>query len=213
MKEFIEICLALALALLPFSVFAQQSINWDTDHATLVGNGCKKDADSFVTQNGNDLSIIFTNLGVNLPGGSSVRALLTRSSCLSFVPATIAPGQFVGELTQNLTYGVTKTAHSIGSVYAQSRFFGFSVSPLPVNFAYGKQLNNPLANQIRKDQFNVRTTPQWFQGWCARSRPTKGFFEANIIVSGQRDNPNEDLIMFVDGMDLKFEVGVTLKSC
>lgn len=201
----------LSLYLCPNATYAQ-AITWDDKRAVLLGKGCKKDVDAFVTQNGDDLSVVFTKLGVNLPGGSSP-LLMAQSNCLVSVPASIAPGNFIGRLTQNISYGVTKTEHTKGSVLASSNFFGMAVSPHQLILPDGKKLNTPLANIMRQDLFNTRATPMWLKAWCARSRASKGIFSANISVFGQKDNKNESLIMFVDGMDLKFEVAVSIQTC
>lgn len=198
--------------LAPATVFAQQSVQWDANRAILAGSGCQKDIDSFVSENGNDLAIVFTNLGVDLPGNAS-RVLSARKTCSARIPATIAPGYYIGELTQRVSFGVTKTAGTRGAVATNSLFFGFSVSPYTVNVPYGSAMNQPLMVQQRTDRFLVRTHPTWYNDWCVRRLSPKGMYIANIAVSGQKDHASEDLIMFVDGLDLKYEVVTGLVKC
>ena len=212
MKVSWKLSLAAAASMISMSAFAQQSVQWDANRAILAGQGCVKDVDAFITENGNDLSIVFTNLGVNLPGGGS-RVLAARSSCIARVPATIAPGVYIGKLSQTISYGVTKTARAVGSVATRSTFFGFNVSPHTVNLPYGRQMNSPLLQESRQDLFSVQTTPSWYSGWCSPNRAPKGLYQANLAVSGQKDSANEDLIMFVDGLDLKYEVVASLVKC
>lgn len=189
---------------------AAASVSWDAAAAALGGSGCVKDVDSFVIANGNDLSVIFTNLGFSLAGGSG-DPLAARKNCAFRVPATIAKGIYIGELTQIVTYGITKTAGSQGSVATRSTFFGFPVNPYTVSVPYGSAINQPLLTQTRKDRFFVNTA--WWTSWCALQRNPKGLFQANFAVSGQRDSDFEDLIMFVDGLDLKYEVKAALQFC
>lgn len=212
MKVSWKLSLAAAASMVSMSAFAQQSVQWDADRAILAGQGCVKDVDAFITENGNDLSIVFTRLGIDLPGGGS-RVLAARSSCIARVPATIAPGLYIGKLTQSISYGVTKTARTVGSVATKSTFFGFNVSPHTVTLPYGRQMNNPLLQEQRQDLFSVQTTPSWYQGWCSRTRAPKGLYQANLAVSGQKDSAADDLIMFVDGLDLKYEVVAGLVKC
>lgn len=212
MKFSSRLGLAALASLLPVAAYAQQSVQWDTGRAVLAGQGCTKDVDAFLTENGNDLSIVFTRLGVDLPGGGS-SVLSARSSCIARVPATIAPGLYIGQLTQRISYGVTKTARTTGSLATRSSFFGFPVSPHTINLPYGRQMNNPLLSEQRQDLFSVRTTPSWYSGWCARNRAPKGLYQANLAVSGQKDSAHEDLIMFVDGLDVKYEVVAGLVQC
>lgn len=212
MKLSRKLSLVAVASLVSSASFAQQTVQWDSQRAILAGSGCAKDIDSFVTDNGNDLSIVFTRLGVDLPGGGS-RTLAGRSSCVARVPATIAPGVYIGELSQSVSFGVTKTARTLGSLATRSTFFGFNVSPYTINLPYGQAMNEPLVVQERKDLFSVHTKPSWISGWCARNRAPKGLYQANIAVSGQKDSSTDDLIMFVDGLDLKFEVAVALVTC
>ena len=185
--------------------FGAQSVEWDVYRTIMGGSGCLKDVDAFVSANGNDLAIVFTRLGVDLPGGGSA-VLAGRSACSVRVPARIAPGVYIGELDQRVSYGVVKTPYTRGSVAPRSTFFGFSVSPYTVDLPYGISMNSPLFVQSRHDFFSVRTTPSWYYGWCSRNRAPQGLYQANIAVSGQKYNRYEDLIMFVDGLDLKYEV-------
>ncbi len=74
-------------------------------------------------------------------------------------------------------------------------------------------MNEPLLSAQRQDLFSVRTTPAWYQSWCSRNRAPKGLYQANLAVSGQKDTAQEDLIMFVDGLDLKYEVVAGLVQC
>lgn len=194
--------------------FSQQSVQWDvrSPQTIIAGSGCQKDVDAFASTNGNDVAIVFTRLGVDLPGGGS-QSLAERKNCSLRIPATIAPGIYIGQLVQRLSYGVIKTANATGALSTRSTFFGFDVSPYTVTLPYGYSLNRPLMTQQRVDRFDVRTTPHWFQGWCARNRAPRGFYQANIAVSGQKSHRYEDLIMFVDGLDLKYEVGASLVRC
>lgn len=205
MKLTTKLGLAVWASVLPLAAFAQQSVQWDAGRTILAGSGCVKDVDTFVSANGNDLAVVFTNLGVNLPGGAS-STLAARAACSVRVPARIAPGVYIGELTQRISFGVTKTSRTRGSLATRSSFFGFGVSPHTVDLRYGSSMNNPLLIQTRQDLFSVRTTPSWYSGWCARNRAPQGLYQANFAVSGQKDNRMEDLIMFVDGLDLKYEV-------
>ncbi|MCX6118604.1 MAG: hypothetical protein NT027_13760 [Proteobacteria bacterium] len=205
MKLSSKLGLAVWASLLSAAAYSQQSVKWDAARAALAGQGCVKDVDAFVLENGNDLSVVFSNLGVNLPGNSS-STLAARSNCTVRVPARVAPGVYIGELTQRISYGVTKTARTRGSVATRSTFFGFPVSPYTIDLPYGRSINEPLLVNSRQDLFSVRTTPTWYQGWCAPRRAPQGLYQANFAISGQKDHASEDLIMFVDGLDLKWEI-------
>ena len=214
MKKILKVsCLSMAM-LSGAAAYAQQSVEWDVNSPSTIisGTGCQKDVDAFASSNGNDLAVVFTRLGVDLPGGGS-SVLAQRKNCVVRIPATIAPGIYIGQVTQRLSYGVTKTAGATVSLATRSTFFGFGVSPHTVSLPYGSSVNQPLLTTARVDNFNVRTTPSWFSGWCSRSRAPRGLYQANIAVSGQKSNSTEDLIAFVDGLDLKYEVAASLVRC
>jgi hypothetical protein len=196
------------------SAYAQQSVVWDVNspQTIIAGTGCQKDVDAFASANGNDLAVVFTRLGVDSPGGSG-SPLAERKNCTVRVPATIAPGVYIGTLTQRVSYGVIKTSGSTGSLATRSQFFGFNVSPQSVNLPYGQSVNQPLATTSRVDQFYVHTQPDWVRGWCSSTRAPRGLYQANLAVQGQKTSAMEDLILFVDGLDLKYEVGASLVRC
>jgi hypothetical protein len=197
-----------------FNNRADGSVRWEADAAILAGSGCVKDVDAFVIAAGNDLSVIFSDLGFSL-GGNSGAPLAARKNCSVRVPATIAKGLYIGELTQQITYGVTKTSGSQGAVATRSTFFGFPVSPYTVNIPYGRNINQPFLTNTRKDRFLVDTVEgrSWISRWCALQRNPRGLYQANLAVSGQKDSDFEDLILFVDGLDLKYEVRSQLVFC
>ena len=214
MKWLVNGSIVSSLALASAGAIAQQSVIWDvaSPSTIIAGTGCQKDVDAFASTNGNDLAVVFTRLGVDLPGGGRP-VLADRKNCVVRVPATIAPGVYIGELRQRLSFGVIKTAGSSGSLATQSSFFGFNVSPYTVSLPYGYAVNQPLLTQQRVDQFRVQTTPSWVQGWCSRSRAPRGLYQANVAVQGSKSSSREDLVMFVDGLDLKYEVGAALVRC
>jgi hypothetical protein len=202
---------AVASVAAPAGAQTVPSVVWDVNDTILGGTGCSvADGDTLVLASGNDLSIIFSNLGVNLPGGSS-DALSARSNCAVRVPTEIAKGIYVGELTQTLTYGITKTAASNGSVSTMSTFFGFDVSPYTISFPQGTTYN--IAEQIESRQDTFTVNAPWQQGWCSPYRSLSGLYGANMAVSGTRATANDDLIMFVDGLDLQYDVLVALYTC
>jgi hypothetical protein len=66
---------------------AQQSVQWDvaSPQTIIAGSGCQKDVDAFASTNGNDLAVVFTRLGVDLPGGGTP-ALADRKNCSDYRP-------------------------------------------------------------------------------------------------------------------------------
>ncbi len=176
---------------------AQQArIQWDTSTATMAGAGCTKDADGFIMEHGNDVSIWLSNLGINL---NSFRAQFNqRSTCTISLSARIPPGYYISQIAQKIEYGVTKTANTSARIAMSSSFFGQRTSPNTVDLPYGRPMDNPFAASSRVDRYSVRTHPTWVSYWCSPSRPTKGIFTYTIAVSGQKNSSADDLIIYLN---------------
>jgi len=198
------------LLMIALPTFAEEVIHWQTDHAKLNGPGCKKEIDAFVTTNGDDLSIVFTELGLDLASHKE-KPNTGRTHCMIQIPAEISSGIFMAELIQQVTYGVTKTERSSGTLSTRSHFFGFPVSPYDVHVPYGTFINDPLLVSRRVDRFGPGS--HWKKGWCKKNRERKGKYQAQMVVAGQKDGEAENLIMFVDGLDLRFELMASLAQC
>lgn len=195
------------------SAFAN-SISWNEHQAVAVGSGCNsrdmsRPIDTYFLANGNDLSVIFSGIGVNLPGGSGL-PLAERKNCSIRVPAQIAGGYYVGELTQVLSYGVTKTYGTRGGISTRSSFFNAPASPFTINFHMGQSLNVPLQSQTRRDLYLVNTHRSLISSWC---RNPRGIFRSDISVSGQRQSDYDDLIIYSDALDVRFEAVAGLVTC
>ncbi len=201
---------AAVVSLAPHARADVPAVVWDVNDAILGGTGCSLN-DTAILASGNDLSLIFSNLGVNLPGNGATNELSARANCALRVPTQIAKGLYIGQLTQTLTYGITKTARSQGQASTMSTFFGFNVSPYAVTFPEGSVYN--VAEQVTSQQNTFAVNTPWQEGWCSPYRPLAGLYGANIAVSGTRNTDMEDLIMFVDGLDLRWDILLALYTC
>ena len=196
------------------SAFAQATIKWDTSRAASGGSKqqgsvsqqvCLKDQDTFFVDAGNTLSVILTNLGVNLSSGDP--ALTARGNCRIVVPAEVARGIYLADLTQTVTYGVVKGAGSSARISANSSFFGYTLPTISAGYNFGPIINQPLATASRTDTFLVNTPVwrTWFGTWCV-SRAPRGIYTANLAVGIEKNNIFDDAQVAIDGLDVKFEV-------
>lgn len=200
------------LGTLALTAQAQNTIRWNVGGTIMAGSGCQYGVDAFAQTNGNDLALIFTTLGVNMPG-ASFNGLAQRSNCSVRVPATIAKGVYIADLVQRLSAGAIKTAGSNGSISTRSTFFNFNVSPATLSLPNGSvrtAASGPLAVS-RTDRFAVNTS--WWTSWCGPFRNPNGLFSSNMVVQGQRNSTLDDLIINVDSYDVKFEVVAALAFC
>lgn len=202
---------AIALATV-VPAFAQSTIYWDTARAVLQGSKnqggfseriCSIDGDTFLIGNGDQLTVILTNLGVQLPSGDT--ALTARANCRLAIPVEAARGRYAADLEQTVTYGLVKGAGSSVSVAVKSTFFGYPVNPLNKLYRWGTVLNIPLETATRTDRFLVDTKPgSWWYRWCG-IRP-KGIYTADLAVAAEKSQAFDDVQASIDGLDVRFTV-------
>ncbi len=186
-------------------------IVWNEGRATAVGTGCRKDVDTYILANGSDLSLIFTNLGFNLTGSSE--PLSGAKTCTFRVPARISTGFYVADLTQAMIYGITKTENSDATLRNSASFFGVRTTSPAITARRGQRLDEPFLEERRRDRFSRRNSGRWVSSWCEGRRSDRGAFRGRISVRARRDNTTEDLIVFVDGLDVRYEVQSLLSPC
>jgi len=192
--------------------FAQNTIKWETDRAVLQGSKnqggfseriCSKDSDTFLIGNGDQLTVILTNLGIQLPSGDS--ALTGRANCRLAIPVEAARGRYAADLEQTVTYGLVKGTGSSVSVAVKSTFFGFPVNPLNKLYRFGTVQNIPLETATRTDRFVVDSRPgSWWYRWCG-VRP-KGIYTADLAVAAEKADAFDDVQASIDGLDVRFTV-------
>jgi hypothetical protein len=192
--------------------FAQNTIYWNTAGARLAGSKnqggvstpiCSIDGDTFLIGSGDQLTVILTGLGVQLPSGDS--ALTARANCRLAVPVEAARGRYAADLEQTVTYGLVKGTGSSISVSAKSTFFGYPVNPLNRLYRWGTVLNIPLETATRVDRFLVDTRPgSWWYRWCG-IRP-KGVYTADLAVAAEKNSFMDDAQASIDGLDVRFTV-------
>lgn len=202
---------AIALATIA-PAFAQNTIKWDTNRAVLQGSKnqggfseriCAKDSDTFLIGNGDQLTVILTNLGVQLPSGDF--ALTARANCRLAIPVEAARGRYAADLEQTVTYGLVKGSGSSVSVAVKSTFFGYPVNPLNKLYRFGTVQNIPLETATRTDRFLVDTRPgSWWYRWCGVT--PRGVYTADLAVAAEKANAYEDVQASIDGLDVRFTV-------
>lgn len=188
-----------------------QTAQWHYNSATAGGTGCIKDVDTFISAAGDTLSIIYSALGIELPGGGSDSRLDALKNCVVNVPVTVSKGLYLGELSQEVFIGVTKTRRTRADVSAVSRFFNLPTTPVTINLPYGVDMNNPMMSRRVSDSFVVDTARRTW--WCGLQRAPQGFFQTRVSVAGKRDNRAEGLIVQAQNQDVKFEVTAAVQHC
>lgn len=200
---------ALTAALVSQSAIAVQ-VEWQSDRAMAFGNGCNSSAgDTFFVENGGDLSVVFSNLRIDLSAGSG--PLSETKNCRFQVPFKLEPHFFPQSFVQQLTFGIVKTRSTKASIrYDSSIFF----SPLPAlakNFANGISQNVPLDMLERDDGQNIRNAS--LMKLCARQAPADDVYSGNISMTGTRASLSEDLLLATDSLDVRLDVEGQYVAC
>ncbi len=197
-----------ALAGISVPAYAQdlggQTIYWDATNAVLGGTGCRKDVDAFVMEAGNDISIVFSNLGIEL--ADQYAPMQARKSCLARINARVANGYYIGTLTQNVSFGVVKTLNSEATIGVRSNFGGYNLQPLNVVFGRNRRASGEIQTASRQDDFIVQG-----RGYCGRKFPVS--YQAQLTAAASRASMQDSVISQIDGLDVRFEATAGLFMC
>ena len=202
--------LALTLwgSLVGASAFGQQVISWNfNDQATALGSGCSRDpgrpGDTDFVSAGNEVSVIFSRLGVELTGYAG-GAKLAKKTCRVVVPTRVRAGYYLATLNQTLTYGYERTEGTEGKVNVTSDFYGQAAGNIT------RDIPTSGADQFSAPSLQAKVGSLWRVNpqWCLRADYV-GNYKANITVSGFRQATNKDIVIQIDGHDIRFDaVGV-----
>ncbi len=195
----------------PIAPSATQPVIWHAEQAVLAGTGCRGGVaagttpDSWAIANGQDLSIVFTNLQVNLPGNGTVGDFAGRSQCSVRVPVEIVRGFYVGDLEQTITIGVTKSDNANLSGAATSTFFNLPVSSpsIQVPSGPGTALNFAELSATSHDALRVSA---FCKSFTPGQNTIPGLYRSNVAVSAQRDSAADDAIIGADAVDVRWDI-------
>lgn len=199
-----------AAALVSIGVFAcartgaAQDITWNVNNALALGTGCSSiRGDTAFISNGNDLSILFSNFGVNMQpnDGQGVSATV---NCAVRVAATLHKGFYLSNLQQTITYGVNKSANTSGRITALDSFFGAPVSSFTVNIPFGP-MNRPAVTQTKNNALLMVSA-------CGGG-DLAGLFKSNLAVGVVRASVHEDLILGTEGLDIRYDITAPFLVC
>ncbi len=185
-------------------------VQWNFNNAAIAaGTACKSmgsDADTFFISAGNDFSVVFSRLGINL--GDQYAPTAERHTCNVRIPVRIAKGMYIGRLDQTLLYGVTKSAGSSAEISARATFFNQPAAFITRSFQRGVAMDEALQTATASQNYQVNAPT-----WCAFSSGMSGLYAVNLAVAGQRDNPYENVVVQIDGADLKFQATAGWYRC
>lgn len=198
--------LALALFATPRASLADDAgVTWNLTTAVAGGSACSIGVDAFILQNGSDLSMVFSNLGVALgPGAPQAEG---EGACSVQVTAAVPAGIYPSSVTQTYQYGVTRTAGTTGTLAASVQFLGIAVNPLSLT------VNTSGTGLVatRTDTFDNHSP--WFAKWCAPTRMTSGPLTASFRARATTATAGDSIVLFVTGLGLKYDFRTVWQRC
>ncbi len=202
-----RIVICLVGAILAGSAFSQQVIEWNyNNQAAALGNGCDKASTQFISA-GNEMSVVFSNLGISLTGRNSTDKV-AKKACRIVIPTKVRAGYYLATLNQKITYGYERTGATEGQISAATEFYGQVAGNLV------RQIPTPGLDQFSVPFAQVETNSLWRvnPNWCLR-RDFIGNFKATLGVNGYRADINKDIVVQVDGHDIRFDAVGTPALC
>ncbi|MEY4065918.1 MAG: hypothetical protein RIR26_2126 [Pseudomonadota bacterium] len=223
--------LFLSAALAGTTAFGQD-ILWRPDLLQSQGVGCRfgnstdPNQDAFVTANGDSVSFVFTRLGETFRRRRDPD--ISVSPCRIVLPLEVDAGAWVSEISQTLTYGIVKSK----GVQARLDFIGNFARRLPNGrskpddlnenmatatafFPAQQVINEPLAflpqplTRIGED--NRNNSPH--KRFCNKQRDRLFNYHSDIFIRINKKNPDADISLAVDGLDLKYEMKLKVNRC
>lgn len=178
-------------------------VDWDGGAAVVGGSACSNGVDAFVLANGNDLSLVFSNLGVALDENTPSSG---QATCAVQVPAEVPAFMYPATVRHAYDYGVNRTAGTTGSLAMAMKFMTITVAPLGITA--GPSGTHLLVS--REDAFDNQTP--WFAKWCSPARPTTGTLQVQFRAQATTSGANETIVLF-KGLGLKYDLSTTWRSC
>jgi hypothetical protein len=171
------------LALSASAVRAQDDIEWDYNgRGRLAGNGCPLPADTLFIPAGNEFSIIFTKMTLELDEGPEHTMAL---NCRGRIPVRVKGNIVVEDVEQTLSYSYAKTKGSRGNIFARNTWFGSALAN--INQIFGPEIE--AVDALREVRTRTRFT--WA---CNPNTWTTGFLDLDFGLAAERNRPATEAI-------------------
>jgi len=195
-----------AVVLFGANAFAADPIKWDIANGLAIGNGCNSTGmlpDAWLIANGNFMSVLFTNMGVDLTPATAANTATT--GCLVRVPVEIASDTFIDQLEQTLNWGYAKDLATIGKLAVSATFCGQPATPI-IETVDGTVFGVEPLKQTSTTSVFVHGIPPACQG-----APMKCLFQANLAVDALRPLPSQDISIRIYGEDIEYDALLSWK--
>lgn len=178
-------------------------VEWDTNRAVAIGSGCGAGDTAFIS-NGEEVSVIFANMGVSVDGFSANRT--PRKACNIRIPVNVAAGHYVGELKQTLTYGIVKSKYATADLVASTRFFELDGATIRKSFPSGASytIASEQSSTTKRYQVNTPDFSSWYR-YCLSGRGYAGLLKTQFAVGARAMSANDSVTVQIDGADYRYD--------
>jgi hypothetical protein len=168
--------------------------------------------DAWVIASGEDLSVVFANLKVNLPANGENVDFAGRAQCSIRIPVEVTRGFYISDLEQTFTTTATKSDNSNLSVGATSTFFNLPVEGVNIQAAAGPGTAF-VSSKLSATSHDALRVNAFCKSLAAGENSLKGIFRSNVAVSAQRDSELDDAILGTDGTDVRLDIATKWLAC
>jgi hypothetical protein len=179
-------------------------------NASVQGNACRSD-DTSIFVFGEEISYVFSNLGINLSHASGPKAM--NKFCNVSADARVDVGNYVTEFQQALTYGGIKSQWgSQASIMTFGQFYGHNIKPFRVDMRNGTAFNEPIVTLSLTDGETSIQKANW---WCRSTRNPKGHLKSRISVTGQLlgNQEGSSVALSAQTFDVKYSASIHWAPC
>lgn len=201
------LCLNLLLSAFVAREVDAQTVEWTAGR--VQGSGCDAD-DTSIFIFADEISYVFSNLGINLSAGRGPKAL--NKFCNIDATARVNAGNYVAEFQQVLSYGGIKTQWgSQAAISSAAHFFGHNIKPFRIVFANGEDFDQAVTSITLQDKDTAVARKDW---WCRPQRNPVGKLKGRISVNGQLLGSGEGSVaLSAQSFDLKYAATLKWSSC
>jgi hypothetical protein len=189
---------------------AQESARWKIEGIVANGTGCKMGDNVAAIIAGDDIQLVFLNMGIYLPANSGL-PFAQRKACTVSIAAEIMPGFYVKGLKQKLRFGGKKSMNASAAIAAQGSFFGLPLKPLSVALESGSVFNEISATIESEEKFPARMADASL--WCSPAANPNGLLSTRVVTQGLRESDSDDLLLSADMYDLKYNATLLWEAC
>jgi hypothetical protein len=204
----------ISCVILPFlgshATASEQNARWKIEGLVANGNGCQLGDNMAAIIAGDEIQLVFWNMGIYLPANSGL-PLAQRKACSVAIAAEIASGFYVKGLKQKLRFGGMKSLNASAAIAAQGSFFGLPLKPLSVVLESGSVFNEISAIIETENNFDARMADA--APWCVLGANPNGLLSTRVVTQGLRESDADDLLLSSQMYDLKYNATLLWEAC